>query len=82
MPSEIGNREVGRKSIVASRIIRAGELFTQNNLTTKRPGTGISPMEWDGVLGRRAKRTYFPDDLLQQVEVDSPNHCFDSRQEG
>jgi N,N'-diacetyllegionaminate synthase len=82
MPSEIGNRETGRKSIVASQIIKTGELFTESNLTTKRPGTGVSPMEWDSVLGRRAKRSYFPDELLQPVEMDSPSGFFNTSQEG
>jgi N,N'-diacetyllegionaminate synthase len=50
---------------VASRDIQAGEVFTENNLTAKRPGTGISPMEWDEVIGTKAKQKYFKDDLIQ-----------------
>ena len=53
-----------RKSIVAGKSIKKGELFTENNLTTKRPGTGLSPMEWDSIIGKVAKRDYQIDDLL------------------
>jgi N,N'-diacetyllegionaminate synthase len=63
--NEIQNRDVARKSIVASRDIQAGEVFTDNNLTAKRPGTGISPMEWDEVIGTKAKKSYVKDDLIQ-----------------
>ena len=63
--NEIQNRDVARKSIVASRNIQAGEVFTENNLTVKRPGTGISPMEWDEVIGTKAKQSYAKDDLIQ-----------------
>jgi len=63
--NEIQNRDVARKSIVASRDIQAGEVFTENNLTAKRPGTGISPMKWDEVIGTKAKQSYAKDDLIQ-----------------
>jgi N,N'-diacetyllegionaminate synthase len=63
--NEIQNRDVARKSIVASRDIQAGEVFTENNLTAKRPGTGISPMEWDEVIGTKAKQSYVKDELIQ-----------------
>jgi N,N'-diacetyllegionaminate synthase len=63
--NEIQNRDVARKSIVASRDIQAGEVFTENNLTAKRPGTGISPMKWDEVIGTKAKQSYIKDDLIQ-----------------
>ena len=63
--NEIQNRDVARKSIVASRDIQAGEVFTENNLTAKRPGTGISPMKWDEVIGTKAKQSYVTDDLIQ-----------------
>jgi N,N'-diacetyllegionaminate synthase len=63
--NEIQNRDVARKSIVASRDIEAGEVFTENNLTAKRPGTGISPMKWDEVIGTKAKQSYVKDDLIQ-----------------
>jgi N-acetylneuraminate synthase len=63
-PSELRNRSVARKSLVARRAIRAGEPFSAENLTAKRPGTGISPMRWDDVLGRPAARDFAPDELI------------------
>ncbi len=63
--SEIHNVGVVRKSIVAASTIRAGDVFTADNLVCKRPGTGISPMRWDEVLGRRASRDYAADELIQ-----------------
>jgi N,N'-diacetyllegionaminate synthase len=63
-PSEVRNRLVARKSIVASRNIKAGEVFSNENLTAKRPGTGISPMRWDEVIGRRAGRDFAIDELI------------------
>lgn len=65
-PSEARNRPVARKSIVAARSIARGETFTELNLTTKRPGTGLSPMLWDDVIGRAATRSYSPDDLIEE----------------
>jgi N,N'-diacetyllegionaminate synthase len=62
--SELLNRAVARKSIVALKAIKAGELFTEDNLTTKRPGNGISPMRWNEILGTRAKRDYEEDELI------------------
>jgi len=62
--SEKPNITMARKSIVASKSIKKGELFTEKNITTKRPGTGISPMEWDSIIGKVAKRDYQIDDLL------------------
>jgi N,N'-diacetyllegionaminate synthase len=64
-PSEARNKPVARKSLVASQVIRAGEPFTAENLTTKRPGTGISPMRWDEVVGRAASRDFMADELIQ-----------------
>lgn len=64
-PSEIGNRPIARKSIVAAGPIRSGELFSAENLTAKRPGTGISPMRWDEVIGRPAPRDFRPDELIE-----------------
>ena len=64
-PSEIPNMLVARKSIVAARAIQAGEVFTAENLTTKRPGGGLSPMLWDSVLGTNATRDYAPDEVLE-----------------
>lgn len=64
-PSETRNKPVVRKSLVASRAIKAGELFTAENITSKRPGTGISPMRWDEVIGRVAGRDYSVDELIK-----------------
>lgn len=63
--SEMKNIEIARKSIVASTQIAKGELFTEENLTTKRPGTGISPMKWDKVVGEIASKDYSTDDLIE-----------------
>lgn len=62
--SERKNREAARKSIVAKRKIRKGEIFTEENLTAKRPGNGISPMKWFEVLGQRAERDFEEDELI------------------
>ena len=64
-PSEAGNRPIARKSLVAAGPIRAGETFTPENVTAKRPGTGISPMRWDEVMGRAATRDYAVDELIE-----------------
>lgn len=56
--SEAKNRSVARKSIVAAQHISAGESFTEENVTTKRPGNGICPMRWDEVIGRLALKDY------------------------
>jgi len=64
-PSEQPNREVARKSIVAATAIRKSEAFSEKNLAAKRPGTGISPMHWDALLGRLASRDYQPDELIE-----------------
>ncbi len=64
--SERPNLAVARKSIVASRRIAKGERFTDDNLTSKRPGTGLSPMMWDSVVGTAAKRDFLPD---EQIEI-------------
>lgn len=63
-PSEAKNRPVARKSIVAKRAIAKGETFTAENLTTKRPGDGISPMLWYEVLGQTAKRDFAEDEKI------------------
>ena len=62
--SEKPNISMARKSIVARKSIKKGELFSEKNITTKRPGTGINPMKWDSILGKVAKRDYQIDDLL------------------
>jgi N,N'-diacetyllegionaminate synthase len=63
-PSEAGNKDIARKSIVAARPIKAGEPFTSDNLTVKRPGSGISPMRWDEVIGKLATKDFDEDDLI------------------
>jgi N,N'-diacetyllegionaminate synthase len=65
MPSELPNLPVVRKSLVAARPIRSGELFSETNLTAKRPGTGISPMHWDDWIGRKAPRDFSMDELIE-----------------
>jgi len=64
-PSEIKNMPITRKSIVAKKIIIKGEKFTEENLIVKRPGTGISPMDWENVVGSLANRSYEMDDLIR-----------------
>jgi len=64
-PSESRNRPVARKSLVASRAIKAGELLSPENVTVKRPGTGMSPMRWDEVIGRPARRDFSIDELIE-----------------
>jgi N,N'-diacetyllegionaminate synthase len=64
-PSEAQNKPVARKSLVAALAINAGECFTETNIVAKRPGTGLSPMWWDMVIGRRASRDFFPDELIE-----------------
>ncbi len=63
--SEQRNRSIARKSLVAVRAIRAGEVFSEDNLTAKRPGTGISPMRLHEVLGRKASRDFAVDELIE-----------------
>ena len=62
--SEKPNIEIARKSIVAKTKIKKSEVFSNENLTTKRPGSGISPMKWDSIIGKAAKRDYNLDDFL------------------
>ena len=63
--SELKNKAIARRSLVASRAIHAGEIFSTDNITTKRPGTGISPMCWDMVIGRPASRDFAADELIE-----------------
>jgi len=67
MPSESRNREIARKSIIAKRAIRKGERFTSENLTTKRPGSGLSPMKWDELMKKQSTRDYEEDDLIDEA---------------
>ena len=64
--SEIKNMAVARKSLVASRLIKVGEKFTSENMTAKRPGTGVSPMRWDEIVGKTALRVYVADELIDE----------------
>ena len=63
---ELSNRSAARKSIVASRTIQVGDVFSENNVTTKRPGTGLSPMNWDRLIGSQATRKYLPDEEIAE----------------
>lgn len=63
--SEKKNIAIARKSIIAARDIKAGETFTEENLTVKRPGNGINPMRWDEVIGQVAKRDFVEDELIE-----------------
>lgn len=62
--SEFKNKSIARKSIVASVEIKKGDLFTEDNITVKRPGNGISPMKWHDILGTEATKNYKEDDLI------------------
>ena len=64
-PSERKNIAAARKSLVAARAIRQGEILTAENLAVKRPGSGISPMRWDEVIGTRAIRDFEEDELIE-----------------
>ena len=63
-PAEIENRAIARRSLVARRAIAPGELYSVENVTLKRPGTGVPASRWDEMLGRPANRAYAPDDLI------------------
>ncbi|MGI6732423.1 MAG: N-acetylneuraminate synthase [Anaerovoracaceae bacterium] len=63
--SEKKNMAVARKSIIASKDIKAGEIFTEENLAVKRPGHGISPMRWFDVIGKSAPRDFEEDELIE-----------------
>ncbi|MBC8766923.1 N-acetylneuraminate synthase [Arenibacter sp. BSSL-BM3] len=63
-PSEAKNKPIARKSIVANMDISKGEIFNENNITVKRPGTGISPMKWDEIIGKVATKNYKADELI------------------
>jgi N,N'-diacetyllegionaminate synthase len=63
--SELKNKDVVRKSIVASKNVSKGDLFSEDNLTAKRPGTGISPMRWDEIIGMVASHDFQKDDLIE-----------------
>lgn len=63
--SEMKNINIVRKSIVASKPIKRDEIFTDNNLITKRPGNGISPMKWNKVIGTKAKKNFSAGELIK-----------------
>ena len=63
--SEKKNMAVARKRLVAKCIIKGGEMFTEENLTAKRPGTGLSPMLWNQVIGQKAKRDFAADEMIE-----------------
>lgn len=64
-PSELPNRAAARKSIVAARPIRRGQVLTHDDVAIKRPGTGISPMRWDEICGKTAARDFARDELIE-----------------
>lgn len=64
-PSEIKNKDIARKSIVASKDIRKDELFSEVNLAVKRPGNGISPMLWDDIIGQKAIKDFDADEIIE-----------------
>nr|WP_317403099.1 N-acetylneuraminate synthase [uncultured Helicobacter sp.] len=63
--SEAKNKPIARKSIVANCAIKKGEILSESNLYTKRPAGGISPMEWDKVIGTKAVRDFEPDEMIE-----------------
>ena len=65
-PSELKNISVARKSLVAAKDVPQGTLFSADNLTTKRPGSGVSAMRYDEFLGRPATRAYLADELIDE----------------
>ncbi|HGO5853889.1 TPA: N-acetylneuraminate synthase [Mannheimia haemolytica] len=69
--SEAKNKIVARKSIIAARPIKKGEIFTTENITTKRPGNGISPMFWYDVLGKEAQQDFEEDQLIQDSRFEN-----------
>ena len=64
-PSEIKNKDIARKSIVAAKDIRKDELFSEVNLAVKRPGNGISPMLWDDIIGQIAIKDFDADEIIE-----------------
>ena len=66
--SELKNMVIARKSIVAKTAIKKGDIFSESNITTKRPGNGISPMQWDELIGQVAQADFIEDDLIKFVQ--------------
>ena len=69
-PSEEKNKDIARKSIIAKTDIQSGDTFSEENVTTKRPGSGIDPMRWFELLGKKAKHDYKEDYLIEEDELD------------
>jgi N,N'-diacetyllegionaminate synthase len=65
--SERKNIAIARKSIVADREIPKGEIFSEDNISAKRPGDGISPMHWDEIIGKTASRSYQIDEKIDEI---------------
>jgi N,N'-diacetyllegionaminate synthase len=63
--SEIKNMNIARKSIVALKDIKKGEVFSETNITVKRPGNGISPMKWFDIIGKTAIKDFKEDELIE-----------------
>ena len=68
-PSEKATQAFVRKSIVTSQSIKAGDIFSPDNLTTKRPGTGLSASKWNDVIGKTSKRNYAENELIDVCEL-------------
>lgn len=64
-PSEMKNKKIARKSIIAKSNIKQGDIFTEENLICKRPGNGISPMRWYDILGKTAEKEFEEDQLIE-----------------
>lgn len=64
-PSELKNKDLVRKSIVAVKDIKKGDLFTEENITVKRPGTGLSPMNWEKIIGQKALKDFKKDQFIE-----------------
>ena len=64
-PSELKNMVIARKSIVAKTPINKGDVFSEDNITIKRPGSGIPAMKWDSVIGKKASRDFMEDELIE-----------------
>lgn len=67
--TELSTRELVRKSIVSTQMIKVGEVFDTHNLTTKRPGTGLSAIKWHDLIGKTAKRDYSSNELIDSHEI-------------
>ena len=68
--AEQKNKKVARKSIVAAKPIKKGELFSKDNLICKRPGNGISPMRWYDIIGKTAECDFDEDQLITATGFD------------